>query len=101
MRIKLGIALSLGIAGTLALLIAGCGGGETPIVTPTPIPPSPVATLGAADVDAIVQAALTSVSPTTMVVAVVDRAGNLLALWRKPDAPVNAKGNFGIPINTN
>jgi uncharacterized protein GlcG (DUF336 family) len=101
MRIKLGIALSLGIAGTLALLTAGCGGSGTPIVTPTPIPLSPAVTLSAADVDAIVQAALTSVSPTTMVVAVVDRAGNLLALWRKPGAPVNATGNFGIPIDTN
>src|SRR6202158_5392882 len=101
MRIKLGIAISLGIAGTLALLTAGCGGRGTPIVTPTPIPQSPAVTLSAADVDAIVQGALTSVSPTTMVVAVVDRAGNPLALWRKPGAPVNATGNFGIPIDTN
>jgi uncharacterized protein GlcG (DUF336 family) len=97
----LGAALALGIAGALAPLITGCGSGSTPIVTPTPTPPSPTVTLSAADVDAIVQAALTSSSPTTMVVAVVDRAGNLLALWRKPDAPASAIGNLGKPIDTN
>jgi uncharacterized protein GlcG (DUF336 family) len=53
------------------------------------------------DVDAIVKAALNSVSPTTMVVAVVDRAGNLLALWSKPDAPLTATGNFSKAIATN
>jgi uncharacterized protein GlcG (DUF336 family) len=53
------------------------------------------------DVDAIVKAALNSVSPTTMVVAVVDRAGNILALWRKTDALLNATGNFGMPVATN
>jgi uncharacterized protein GlcG (DUF336 family) len=36
-----------------------------------------------------------------MVVAVVDRAGNLLALWRKPGAPATAIGNFNTPIDTN
>ena len=97
----LGAVLPLRIAGVLALLIAGCGAGGTPIITPTPIPSSPTVTLSAADVEAIVQAALTSVSPTTMVVAVVDRAGNPLALWRKPDAPAMAAGNFSMPIDTN
>ena len=101
MRTKSGVAFPRGIAWMLALLIVGCGVTGTPIQTPSPIPPSPVVTLSAADVDAIVQAALTAVSPTTMVVAVVDRAGNLLALWRKTDAPATAPGNFGIPIDTN
>src|ERR1700680_890495 len=91
-RTRQGIFSPLGIAGILALLMAGCGAVGTPIVTPTPIPPSPTTTLSAKDVDAIVKAALNSVSPTTMVVAVVDRAGNLLALWSKPDAPLTATG---------
>jgi uncharacterized protein GlcG (DUF336 family) len=101
MMIKLGMAFSLGIVCMLALLTAGCGAVGTSIDTTTPIPPSPVVTLSVADVGAIVQATLTSASPTSMVVAVVDRAGNLLALWRKPDAPTTAAGNFGIPIDTN
>jgi uncharacterized protein GlcG (DUF336 family) len=101
MKKKLGIAFAWGIAGALASLFAGCGLAGTPIVTPEPIPPSPTVTLTAADVDAIVKAALTSVSPTTMVVAVVDRAGNVLALWRKPDALSTAAGNFGAQVDTN
>jgi hypothetical protein len=94
-------ARALGIPGALALLIVGCGGSGTPIVTPEPIPLTPKVTLSAVDVDAIVQAALTSVDPTTMVVAVVDRAGNPLALWRKPPMPTTATGNFSMPIDTN
>jgi len=96
------ISSPLGIAGTLALFMMGCGAVGTPTVTPTPIPPSPVVTLSASDVDAIVRAALNSVSPTTMVVAVVDRAGNLLGLWSKqPNTPMTSAGNFGTPIPTN
>src|ERR1700693_5095304 len=101
MRTNRGIFTPLVIAGTLAIILAGCGAVGTPIVTPTPIPPSPAVTLTAADVDAIVNAASTSASPTTMVVAVVDRAGNLLALWRKSDMPITSSGNFGMPIDTN
>ena len=36
-----------------------------------------------------------------MVIAVVDRAGDVLALYRKPDAPATVAGNFGAPVDSN
>jgi uncharacterized protein GlcG (DUF336 family) len=36
-----------------------------------------------------------------MVIAVVDRAGNVLALYRKPAAPATATANFGLQVDTN
>lgn len=99
--IGFGIVLALGIAGALTVFLIGCGGGGGVLVTPPPTTPTPTPTLSAPDVDAIVRAAVTSVSPTTMVVAVVDRAGNVLAVWRKPDATATFAGNFGMQVNTN
>jgi uncharacterized protein GlcG (DUF336 family) len=93
--------LAIGLMVSLLLLLIGCGGGGGVVAPIPPSSPSPTTTLSSADVDAIVQAAVTSVSPTTMVVAVVDRAGNVLAVWRKPDATATFAGNFGTPVNTN
>jgi len=36
-----------------------------------------------------------------MVIAVTDRTGNVLAVFRKPDAPATAPGNFGAAVDTN
>jgi len=95
-----GIALALGIIAALAFLLEGCGGGATsPGATGTPVASS--APLSAADVGRIVQAAAMAASPTTMVIAVVDRAGNVLALYRKPDAPATVAGNFGAQVDSN
>jgi uncharacterized protein GlcG (DUF336 family) len=95
----LGIALALGIAGALALLLIGCGGGgSTAVVPPPPVPP--VQALQAADVQNIVRAAVNSAN-VDMVVAVVDRAGFVLGVFRTQNAPVTAIGNFGQTQNAN
>jgi uncharacterized protein GlcG (DUF336 family) len=95
----LGIALAVGIMAAWALLLGGCGGGSASSAAPTPS--SSVSTLSAADVGNIVQAAAVAAAPTTMVIAVVDRAGNVLALYRKPNAPATVAGNFGVQVDSN
>jgi len=94
----LGIFLALGIAGALAILLIGCGGGSSAPVAPPPIPA--VQALQVADVQNIVQAALNSVN-VDMVVAVVDRAGFVLGLFRTQNAPATATGNFMQVQNAN
>jgi len=82
-----GIFLDLGIA---AMLLVGCGAGTSSPVAPSI---SAVPALQAADVQNIVQAAVNSVN-ADMVVAVVDRAGFVLGVFRTPNAPATAIGNF-------
>jgi uncharacterized protein GlcG (DUF336 family) len=48
-----------------------------------------------------VAATAAATSPTTAVIAVVDRAGNVLALYRKPDAPPTVTGNFSQQVSSN
>ena len=87
----LGIVLSRGVRGALALLLMGCGGGNSTPVTP-PIPA--VQALQVVDVQNIVQAAVNS-GNVDMAVAVVDRAGFVLGVFRTQNAPAAAVGNFG------
>ena len=96
--LALGVVLSLGIAAVLAMLLIGCGSGASTPVSPPPIPA--VQPLQAADVQNIVQAAVNSVS-VDMVVAVVDRAGFVLGVFRTQNAPATATGNFGQTQNAN
>src|SRR3984893_9042190 len=96
--LAVGILLALGIAAVLALLLVGCGGRAS-----GPVSPPPVATFGAlqiADVQKIVQAAVNSAN-VDMVVAVVDRAGFVLGVFRTQNAPVTALGNFGQTLDAN
>ncbi len=51
--------------------------------------------LTAADVDAVVQAAASSVNSEALVIAVTDRQGDILAVYQKPSAPPTATANFG------
>src|SRR5881394_2419865 len=88
-RLVLGIVLSRGVAGALALLLMGCGGGNSTLVTP-PIPA--VDALQVVDVQNIVQAAVNSRN-VDMAVAVVDRAGFVLGVFRTQNAPAAAVGN--------
>ena len=69
----------------------GCGGGNSTPVTP-PIPA--VQALQVVDVQNIVQAAVNS-GNVDMAVAVVDRAGFVLGVFRTQNAPAAAVGNFG------
>lgn len=86
-----GVFLTLGLAGVLALLIWGCGGGSAaPVSLPSPAAVQP---LQVSDVQNIVQAAVNSVN-VDMVVAVVDRAGFVLGVFRTQNAPATATGNF-------
>src|SRR5260370_1860224 len=74
-----GIFLALGIAGGLALLLVGCGGGSN-----APASSPPVATVPApqiADVQKIMQPATNTLNDD-MVVAISDRAGFLLVVFR-------------------
>jgi uncharacterized protein GlcG (DUF336 family) len=100
-KIALGVLLTTAVPTGVAFILAGCGGSGSANSDPTPVAPSAAVTLSAADVGNAVQAAAQAVSPTTMVIAVVDRAGNVLAVWRKPDAVAATPGNFNTPVNTN
>ena len=57
--------------------------------------------LTAVDVMNAVQGAATAISPDTMVIAVVDRAGTPLAVFRKAGAPATVVGNFGALVDAN
>jgi uncharacterized protein GlcG (DUF336 family) len=96
--LAIGIFLAFGIAAALATLLIGCGAGSSTPVAPPPVPT--VQALQAADVQNIAQAAVNSVN-VDMVVAVVDRAGFVLGVFRTQNAPATAAGNFGQPQNAN
>src|SRR5229473_6026928 len=96
--LALGIFLALGIAGALAMLLVGCGGGSSAPVAPPPTPA--VQALQTADVQNIVQTAVNSVN-ADIAVAVVDRAGFVLGVFRTQNAPAMVGGNFGQLQNAN
>ena len=74
------------------ILVVGCGGGTSAPVSPPPV--TIVQPLQVTDVQNIVQAAVNSVN-VDMVVAVVDRAGFVLGVFRTQNAPATDLGNFG------
>lgn len=76
--------------------LAGCGGGKTLSVTGTAAMGS---TLTAADVQSVVQNAAAAVD-ASIVIAVTDRGGNVLAVYQKPGAPAISMGNFSQPVDT-
>src|SRR3989442_10783566 len=57
--------------------------------------------LTATDANEITRRAAESIDATTMVIAVTDRQGEVLAVFRKPDAPATVTGNFGPPVAAN
>jgi uncharacterized protein GlcG (DUF336 family) len=84
------------IACAIVLLSLSCGGGSGsgPAASNATDPPAAVTPLSIADVKTVVQNAVTSVN-APMVVAVADRAGNVLAVFKTPAAPATSIGNFG------
>jgi uncharacterized protein GlcG (DUF336 family) len=96
--LAIGVLLTLGVAGVLALLLFGCGGGSGAPVSPPPV--AAVQPLQIADVQNIVQAAVNSAN-VDMVIAVVDRAGFVLGVFRTQNAPATAVGNFGQTLDAN
>lgn len=85
------------MVGATVLLCLSCGGGSSSSNVTDPPPPA-VVPLSVADVTAVVQNAVLAVD-APMVVAVVDRAGNILAVFESKDAPTTALGNFGTPVS--
>ena len=68
----------------LTATIAGCGTNITVILSP---PGGPTDPLTADEVAGIIQRAAASIDRDSLVIAVTDREGNVLGLFRKPDAP--------------
>jgi uncharacterized protein GlcG (DUF336 family) len=81
---------------SLTLLSCGGGGGSSSsgAGSDPPPPPGPPPTLTAANVDAVVHAAVQAVN-VPIVVAVTDRLGNILAVFDTSGAPATGMGNFG------
>jgi uncharacterized protein GlcG (DUF336 family) len=75
----------------------GGGGGAA---TQYPQPPAGSAFLAQSDVSMLVEAAAMTADSDTMSIAVVDRLGNVLAVWQGPDAPANSAGNYGNQVPT-
>ncbi|MEO5926755.1 MAG: heme-binding protein [Bryobacteraceae bacterium] len=53
------------------------------------------------DVRRVVEATAKAIDSNSMVIAVTDRQGDILAVFRKPDAPATATGNFGKQVDAN
>ena len=91
-----------GIFLAFVLLLSMCTAGCSSVVGgPTSAPPPPsTPNLTSTDVMTLVQAAAQAADLNTMVIAVVDRAGRILAVYRNPSAPTLALGNFGMQVDT-
>lgn len=78
------------------LWVASCGGGNASggSTTNASDPSTGPIPLAASDVSAVVEDAVQAVN-APMVVAVADRAGNILAIFDTPGAPATTIGNFG------
>lgn len=57
--------------------------------------------LTADDVASIIGTAAKALAARTMVIAVTDRGGNVLGVFRKPEAPTSVVGNFGRAVDAN
>jgi uncharacterized protein GlcG (DUF336 family) len=75
-----------------AAVLGSCGGSGTGATTGPP-PVVNITPLTQAEVDEIVQSAAGAVN-VPLVIAVVDRGGNILAVYSKQGAPALAHGNF-------
>lgn len=65
-----------------------------------PDPPADPVMLLAPDVAKVVEAAAASVNSDSMVIAVTNRQGNILAIYSKPAAPATSPANFGVQADT-
>jgi uncharacterized protein GlcG (DUF336 family) len=74
----------------VAAMLTACSGSTTSASAPA----TPPTSLTSSDVQALVESAATAAN-VPMVIAVVDRLGNILAVYSKTGAPPTAAGNFG------
>lgn len=92
--------LRLALIFPLCALLLNCGssGGGGSTTTPPVQPPPATAFLSQADVQMLVQAAATAANSDSSVIAVADRLGRVLAVYKGPSAPASSPGNFGVAI---
>src|SRR5260370_2959396 len=57
--------------------------------------------LTALDVQTVIETAAKSVDSTSMVIAVTNRKGEILAIFREPNAPLTSIGNYSASVDTN
>jgi uncharacterized protein GlcG (DUF336 family) len=81
----------------LSLALIACGSGKQ-IAATSPPPSTPSTDLTAADVQKVITSAA-SAANVPMVIAVSDRGGNLLGLYRKANAPATGTGNFSQVVD--
>lgn len=91
--VRVRLCLLLTIAYCLGL--GACGGSGS---APTTQPPPATESLTQADAQMLVQAAATAADADSMAIAVVDRLGRILAVYKGPSAPATLPGNFGASV---
>jgi uncharacterized protein GlcG (DUF336 family) len=80
----------------------GAGAGSTTVTPPPTQPPPATEQLSPSDVQMLVQAAATATNQSgDIVIAVVDRLGNILGLYQPSTAPATLPGNFGVATPSN
>ncbi len=94
------LLLSFALVVAFCATFSGCGGGGSGAAAPPPPPPPPPTpqALTQSDVTAVVQAAATAAQSDTMAIAVVDRLGRILAVYKGASAPAQVTGNFGTMV---
>jgi uncharacterized protein GlcG (DUF336 family) len=96
-----GLSLALGVClCNCGGASSGTGGGGGGTATQYPQPPSGSASLTQNDVEMIVEAAAQAADSNAMSIAVVDRLGNILAVWQGPSVPLTSAGNYGNMVPT-
>src|SRR5712691_678855 len=93
-RRVLALASSAGLVLAVGIWLVACGG-TTGVIPPSGPPPGPAPSLAQSEVDLLVQAAAKAIDSNTMAIAVVDRAGSILAVYSKAPTPPMVPGNFG------
>ena len=107
-RSRSSLLQSLGLCFALGACLCACGGGGGAstgggggsTATQYPQPPSGSASLTQSDVAMLVEAAAQTANSDAMSIAVVDRLGNILAVWQGPTAPPTSAGNYGTMVPT-
>jgi uncharacterized protein GlcG (DUF336 family) len=82
---------------TVALLATGCGTGTNAVATPPYTTPSGSNVLTQAEASQIALAAAASVN-VPLVIAISDRRGQIIAVYRNAGAPATALANFSTPL---
>ena len=101
-----GTRWKMGVPLALLVICLGCGGGnssssqETPANDPPVLGPTDAQHLTQAEVQSVISAAAASASDP-LVIAVSDRAGRVLGVFRKTGAPATAVADFSVVVDAN